>query len=253
MTQPQIQETIFNENVSRVYLKGINSNLKPNDPLLIGIGSESPAFFRVTEVTEDADADRTLVTFRLPDGLITEAEDPQENLVDTVELIKELTLRPSLQPRNTLRLNRKLEDQFTAKAETGYRTVGSFSPQLRETLPLAAANAEVALDSDIKIHALRLTASLFGHNVPKRTRIQQDDGSIAVIGDWPIIEVLPGVNGDGQRIEHEKENTIYLGARHDGILAGSWVVIETPDTRLTDPNRIVVRAHGVDNSIQRSE
>jgi hypothetical protein len=252
MTQPQTWETIFNQNDFRIYLKGINTNLKPNDPLLIGVGAGTPAFYRVTEVTEDADADRTLVKFRSPDGLITATEGPEKNLVNPVQLIKDLTLRPSLQPRNTFRLNRKLKDQFSQKAETGYRTVGNFSPQLRETLPLAAANAKVALDSNIKIHALRLTASLFGHNVPKRTRIQKD-GSLSLIGDWPIIEVLPGVNGDGQRIEHEKENTIYLDTRHEGILAGTWVVVETPDTRLTDPTRIVVQARSVDNSLQRSE
>ncbi|MGY6275060.1 putative baseplate assembly protein [Methylomonas sp. MgM2] len=49
----------------RVYLKGINSNLKPNDPLLVDFGKDGdPTFTRVKEVIADPAADRTLVLFR---------------------------------------------------------------------------------------------------------------------------------------------------------------------------------------------
>jgi len=260
MTQPQNSETIFedlNKEYGRVYLKGINTNLKPNDPLLIDVGSGTPAFYRVTEVTTDADADRTLVKFRSSDGL-TATEGPEENLVNAVQLIKDLTLRPSLQPRNTFRLNRKLKDQFSQKAETGYRTVGSFSPQLRETLPLAAANAKVTTESKLKVYALRVEAPLFGHNAPKRTRIKKEDGEIEIIGDWPIIEEVRDfsiVAHDGTiRIGHEEEDVIYLDNRYNNILRDSWIVVETPDTtRLTNKNRIIVKVNNIEVSLTRSK
>ncbi len=68
MTRPQRQTTIRNvvNNVSRprVYLKGISTNLKANDPLLVDFGSNRPELFRVIEVEQDAAADRTLVKLR---------------------------------------------------------------------------------------------------------------------------------------------------------------------------------------------
>lgn len=49
-----------------VFLTGINTNLKSNDPLLIDLGADDPAFVRVKDVQPDAAADRTLVTFQVP-------------------------------------------------------------------------------------------------------------------------------------------------------------------------------------------
>ncbi len=260
MTQPQTSETIAdNPNGSRVYLKGINTNLKSNDPLLISFGVGTPAFYRVKEITPDAMADRTLVTLQMTafmagsqtvgaaaDFSVAYDEDPQ------VQLIKQLTRPPSLQPASSLRLTRRLGDQFKAKGEAGYRTVSTFVPSLRNTLATASANAKVTPDVGIKVYALRAEASLFGHNVPKRTRIRKD-GEIEIIGDWPIIELIPGIAHGGLRIEHEEEKAIYLDARYDEIQQNDWIVIETQDTRLTDPNKLIIRARTIDVSRVRSE
>lgn len=46
----------------RIYLKGLNTNLKPNDPLLIDFWSnDNPSFFRIAEVVPEPIADRSLV------------------------------------------------------------------------------------------------------------------------------------------------------------------------------------------------
>lgn len=67
-TKPQTRETI--ENVSgdhelspqpRVYLKGIGTNLKQNDPLLVDFADGTQILYRVIEAKPDAVADRTLV------------------------------------------------------------------------------------------------------------------------------------------------------------------------------------------------
>jgi hypothetical protein len=63
-TQPQTETSIKNASPPRVYLKGISTNLKPNDPLLIDFGDGSPKLFRVLKVDPDAAADRTLVTLQ---------------------------------------------------------------------------------------------------------------------------------------------------------------------------------------------
>jgi len=226
MTQPQTLQTIFNQNYFRVYLKGINTNLKPNDPLLIDIGSESPAFYRVAKVTEDADADRTLVTFRSPDDLITATEGQKERLVKAAELIKELTLRPSVQPRNSLRLNRKLKDQFTAKSGAGYQTVGSFSPQLKETLSLAAANARVARDSELKVYALRVEASLFGHNAPREPQYEPATlPGTEFSSHNPLAGNLKPQPWPEWKPDGESTNVLHLDRRYDEILPATHVVV----------------------------
>lgn len=69
MTQPQTEASITGDsNGSRVYVKGINSNLTPNDPLLIDFGDGLPKFQRVKEIKPDAAADRTLVGLQTEPG-----------------------------------------------------------------------------------------------------------------------------------------------------------------------------------------
>ncbi|MBW2636493.1 MAG: putative baseplate assembly protein [Deltaproteobacteria bacterium] len=252
ITQPRIPEAnADNLNDPRVYIKGINTNLKPNDPLLIVVGDDTPTPYRVKEVKPDAIADRTLITLQ-------EQEKQEKVLLDPVQLIKALTLRPSLQPRNTLRLGRKLDDQFMVKAETGYQTVSSFTPQLRETLVTAAANANVADESGIKVYRLQVKAPLFGHNIPRRTTIPVDGGVIGDGGDWPIIETIGTGTGvvavESTQIAHEEEDKIYLDAPYDSILPGSWMIIETQETsRLTDKKTYIVKVNNVDASQNRSK
>ncbi len=244
----------------RVYLKGINTNLKPNDPILIRFsGDSTPRFYRAKEVIADTVADRTLVMLIDPDadqaldspaGMTNSTEPPEPPQLNIIEA---LTQSPSIPPRNALRLKRSLAEQFKPKSETGYTAVKRFAPVLRDTLSKAAANAKVTSDSHIKVYVLRQTASLFGHNVPKLTRINED-GSISIIGDWPIIESsVHVIASGGGRIEHEQEMAIYLDAKYDTILTGSWIAIEPPVTRLTTGQRLIVRAVNVDHSRQRSE
>ncbi len=68
LTQPQTEDSIENrEDLDpdmlgpRIYLKGIGTNLKLNDPLLVQFGTDDPVLFRVLDVQPDAAADRTLV------------------------------------------------------------------------------------------------------------------------------------------------------------------------------------------------
>lgn len=68
IARPQSANSITNRSPAiagpHVYLRGINTNLKPNDPLLIDFGGEKPTFVHVQSVQADAAADRTLVTFQ---------------------------------------------------------------------------------------------------------------------------------------------------------------------------------------------
>ncbi len=258
----------------RVYLKGINTNLKPNAPLLIdfGVVGATPEFSRVKEVVPDPIADRTLVALQFSEnfpespenseGQGTESLGQQPNV--QVPTIAALTQPHSLQPRNSLTLKRTFDQQFKEKSGLGYGIVSSFAPELRETLAVAAGNANVKQKSAIRVFALRVEASLFGHNVPKRTAIrrvpnQPDlEGVVEIIGDWPIIEDVPDhsstTHSSTTRIAHEKETVIHLDARYDNILPKSWIVIKTSESRLAiDKREIVVPVQRVDISLTRSE
>jgi hypothetical protein len=248
LSRPQIENDIRNLDDAgnslgppRIYLKGVTTNLKPNDPLLVDFGhGAKPEFFRVHQVIPDAAADRTQVLLGQPAPPAAPGGFAQQK-----EIIAALTLPPSLQPRNTLRLKRALTEQFKFRSETGYATVKALAPVLKESLSQAAANAIVTQSSPIQVYALRRRAPLFGHNVPQRTRVVR--GEITIIGDWPIIETV-----NERRVEHEEERVVYLDARYEDMLTGDWIVVKTPATRLTDRLTHVVRAGTVDTSLQRA-
>lgn len=255
VNQPQTQQSIRlgDGKNAHLYLKGTSTSLKANDPALIDFGGGKPELFRVLTVVPDAVADRTRVIFQEPSagGTVAATKAP-------TRLIAALTLPPSVPPASSKKLVRTLNDQFGGKKtadeesvplstlhtnEASYAVSKVFAPVLRETLASASANAKVTPDPVIKVYALRVKASLFGHNAPKRMRVRA--GEIEVIGDWPIIEATDS-SDDTEPVEvfaHEEEKAIYLDARHDAILPGSWIVVELPKTkRLTKEKTLIVRA-----------
>lgn len=81
MTRPQtVFSILLDPKGPRVYLKGIQTNLKTNDPLLIDfVGNNKPIFYRVDEVMPDAAADRTLIKLQTKTNQIVinpQASDP---------------------------------------------------------------------------------------------------------------------------------------------------------------------------------
>lgn len=254
--QPQTEESIRRGNGknAHVYVKGITPNLKANDPVLIDFGGGgAPEMFRVLEVLPDAAADRTQVVFQAASvgGAVAAAKTP-------TRLIAALTLPPSVPPANSKRLVRTLNGQFgggqagesatgqlntLSTNEASYAVSKVFAPSLKETLASASANADVSPAPAIRVFAPRVKASLFGHNAPKRVRVS--DGKVIVIGDWPVIEeVFDDIEGGAHTVAHEEEKVLHLDGRQESILPGSWIVVETPDTRLTDTKRFVLRAGG---------
>jgi baseplate J-like protein len=271
LTEPQTRESIRcgDHQFAQIYLKGITTNLKPNDPLLIDLGV-GPELFRVRTVTPDLVANRTRVLLR------ERAACPEEIQVVKSEgrLIDRLVAPPSVPPASARQLVRTLSGQFGTDTpaietgsllgtlgtnEAGYSTAKVLAPALRNTLTSAAANADVTGNNPIRVYALRVKASLFGHNAPKQMKV--DDGEISIVGDWPIIEETGG-NGATQLIAHEEELVIQLDGRFDAIVPDggpassaprSWIVVETPDTRLTSPIRIISPVVEADAGSSRSD
>lgn len=193
ITRPQTRESIQRGNGknAQIYLKGISTNLKPNDPLLIHFADgNKPKFFRIKEVIPDAVANRTLV-------ILQEKARSKGNLPppEPINLIGDLTLLPSAQLANSLKLQRNVSTLFSgdgivpkgspeklrnmlAAGEASHVALKAFSPVLRDTLATAVENAQVTELSKIRVYALRNKASLFGHNMPLPTPVIEDPESV---------------------------------------------------------------------------
>jgi hypothetical protein len=228
LSRPQTESAIRNRDDAgndrtQVWLKGVTTNLKPNDPVLIDFGwGAPPEFFRVYDVTPDSAADRSLV--RLSQPAAAAAPDPA---AQQREIIAALTQPPSLQPRNALRLPRALTQQFQSGAETGYATVKTLAPVLRETLSKAAANARLTTPNPIRVYALRRTLALFGHNHPGTPNYQSS-------GDPPVLRVtsytqpnLPMV-WPAELIGNQNIPTLAVEPQEENIPEGTWIAVRYP-------------------------
>ncbi|MGI9492792.1 MAG: putative baseplate assembly protein [Geminicoccaceae bacterium] len=81
-TEPQHWSMISNN--GRLYLKGIATDLKPNDPLLIDRGANRPHLVRVIAVSPDTTADRTEVTIE-PWAIVGATETNAGNILAMAE------------------------------------------------------------------------------------------------------------------------------------------------------------------------
>ena len=96
-------------------------------------------------------------------------------------------------------------------------------------------------DQGIKVFALRVKASLFGHNAPKKMKVSEGVGH----RHRRLADHRTGWCQTGRMTPspHEEEETIYLDGRQESILPGSWIVVETPETeRLTKQKTHILRA-----------
>jgi hypothetical protein len=121
----------------------------------------------------------------------------------------------------------------------------------------------VNVPSEVKVYALRRQASVFGHNTAKRTVIGED-GSVTLWGghgNWPVFErhvvllsTAPSSSHPGTAFHEEEDgNVIYLDARYDGILPGSWIVVQTQPGTLTSGSPVVAQVVSAEHGITRSE
>lgn len=191
-TRSSIKLTIKKKKYYRVYLKGLSTNIKVNDALIINFGIGDPLFVRTQEVIPESDWDRTLVTF-------TEPPPVTFDVVPVVEIIRELVKPASLQPPNRFQFRQDLAGQFALSkakfienegldfnsssefhhtaasfngdiffkpvAQAAYSVLGAFSPVLKEHLAKATSTTKL-IEQKIEVYHLGVKAALFGHNLP---------------------------------------------------------------------------------------
>ncbi len=185
----------------------------------------------------------------LKTGMVPTPEGPQvTSLVNIVDDLLKPLPAAAIPPRSSLYLPRALKVSFAKKSDLGPRLLTHLQPALQPLLYAAWRNAAVTGPSPAKVYALRTTASLFGHNAPKRF-----DPETGETSEWPVIEDISIINDGTKRIKHEEPSVVYLDASYDRILPDSWVVVETSDTTLTDQDALIARARNPNAAISRGE
>jgi predicted phage baseplate assembly protein len=256
MTRPQTKDSVLQ---SGLFLSDIATNLKPNDPLLIDFAEADPAPtpFRVKEVIPDAANNRTQVILRswapMPNAL------PKLSLVGAQQgfdkILKSLEALPSIPPPNALQLRQSTKTVFAEDADVFPRLLTTIRPRLAESLYPALQNAAVTAPQQIKVYALRVTASLFGANAPREVL---ETTPTVITGEWPVVEVLDVIGlretaAAPNRIKHEEPGVLWLDGSYDKIQPNSWLIVETEKTNLTENNVLVAQAKNANAALSRSD
>ncbi|HEU5239492.1 MAG TPA: putative baseplate assembly protein, partial [Pyrinomonadaceae bacterium] len=219
MTRPQTKRSI---KTSGLFLRGISTNLQPNDPLLIDFGKagEAPTLLRVKQVVVDATNNRTHVTLQSWDDSQTQLPESEslESGDDLDTILRSLELPPSIPPPNALQLLRSPQVTFTANADVFPRLLATMRPRLSETLYPALQNAAASASQPIKVYALRAKAAPFGNNAPRKITGIDPHTSAVTTDEW---------NVSNMQEAGEQPNRIYLDASYEKILPDSWLVIDT--------------------------
>jgi hypothetical protein len=163
--------------------------------------------------------------------LKTQAQPPLANLA---ALILPLSLRASIQPPNSLRLQRTFGQTFSSQSDIAPKLLGAFTPAAAPSL-YAAWNSIAPSPTSAEVGAVRAKAGLFPGAYPgtptskldpnpknEGDRITSFDDPPTIRKDWTEIvtfnsDNLPGIT------------TVALDSVYDKILIGSWIVIDRPN------------------------
>jgi predicted phage baseplate assembly protein len=230
LTRPQRPEALTDAEGWPVALhfKGIATNLKANDALLIHTDCDpevEPALYRVLTVTPDPVKDRTQVDVEPwiqeeedhtfygdaapePDAAVEELSStdgiPAREIgtVDDVpattrlaDTLGSLGKPPAPQPRNSRRLDRDVRALFGSGSDLAAQLLTVDRRDLRDVLYTAWENVPVTPRPCLRVCALRTHASVFGHNAPRKF-VRREDGEGGVVTEtqeWTLLEEIDGV------------------------------------------------------------
>jgi hypothetical protein len=161
-----------------IYLQGTSTKLKPGEPLLFIFdeGEKGQTFRHVKTIEAQTAANRTKVLLQEKPEPVTAVSHqqavrslatrkPEVSLFR--RLVDPLSRPPSLQPRNSQRLERSVPQAFSVQSDIHPQMLVNFTPLLQSTFYSALANVQDTPPQPLEsIQALRVKAALFGHNLP---------------------------------------------------------------------------------------
>jgi predicted phage baseplate assembly protein len=180
LTRPQRLTKARFANGGSLYLKGLTTSLKPNDPLMLNFGAKQ-LLYRVTAVKAEPLLDRSEVRLEPWEGPLAAPDaSPEKDSAPATglsNLIRRLEKPPSIPPANRLRLGGSLAKSFAAGSDTAARIVTAVRPSIAQTLYAGWRSLPVTQPIAIEAHALRARATLFGSNAQKQIILPLPQGS----------------------------------------------------------------------------
>mgnify|MGYP001390809548 CR=1 FL=1 len=224
MTRPQTRESIQTGDGTNqhVYLQGIATNLRPEEPLLIDLNDgKDPALHWIKRVVPEPDANRTRVVLHAPSQVSTCLSSLPSSSENRANLIRRLVDKPTPQYANSLRLPRSLASSFVSRSvaatvgdiglgknmpnspaanvsaearflnlvavgDASHGVLKAFAPVLLSKLPAAVSHARVTQDNEIHVYALRVKCAPFGHNAPRRPVNLNPTTHVMEYSEWDI-------------------------------------------------------------------
>lgn len=178
-----------------VTLDGTSTYLSPNDPLIVASDGKAQ-MLRVTKVTpypavlpwEGWTVVEAKDWLEVPTGTAPRAGSSTERtdspLVTLRQILPSLEKEPSSPPASHLDLDRSVQRSFSQESDLGPRLLTALHPQLRRVLDAAWSTAALSGPPELSVNALRVKASLFGHNAPQRaTEPFRVSLSVDTVGD----------------------------------------------------------------------
>lgn len=248
LTRPQYITQANLDSLPAIFVKGIASNLKPNNLLLFLLRNNKSAITKfIATVNLEPKVDRTKVTLQqdvsLQNGHNSNGKSTANDewhpytLINTLQPTLEL---PPIQPSiNQYTLQQKIKDTYHAQSDIAVRLLAATSPRLDTALYPALANAQATPDAPLKdVYVFRIKAALFGHNAPLKL-VGYTDASeerakerlIPEYHEWPVEN------------EDIQGNILYLDAQYDQIIPGSYIAVDHPT--FPDPQIYQVIGHDV--------
>ena len=154
-------------------------------------------------------------------------------------ILDRLALPPSIQPANTFRLGRSVQQTFAPESDTAPRLLAAFKPAVANTLYHAWSGIETA-PSQIRVFAMRTKAGPFGNNAAQQPIVPAGSAGGAVkFQEWDLA------------VGDQNGRVVSLDSIHDKIVPGGWVAINRTDSVATNQPLI---AHVTDvQSVSRAD
>jgi predicted phage baseplate assembly protein len=231
--QPQSKGSIAEQGL---YLQGVATGLKPNDPLLISFdGGASHRLVRAETVEIDSVGNRTRIALRREGTLAAATPRPPRTAAGVsilADVVGQLKRPPSVPPASAKALARDVSVAYRTRADTLPRLMGALQPTLADTLYAALKNLPPGRTTEIRVHALRVSAAPFGNNSP--LRVVDFSNNVPQFDEWQISHPFDGHHephlAAAAQATHHDERTLFLDNDYD-MAPDSLIVIDRPDTQ----------------------
>jgi hypothetical protein len=152
--------------------------------------------------------------------MMTTSKSPSPLTSGLSSVLKPLLKAPSLQPPNSIVMDRPVSRIYGAGSDMGPKIEAAINQGIGNDLYVALANAQVTAQPELSsVPVLGLRASPYGHNAPKMP-IMNENGVVVGYSEWPLIGSIriavllkPGVgNFTSARMEVKRKDRTYIAA-----------------------------------------